>query len=324
MGNPKYINLAHYQAHPWARYLLVISYPLLEQLAMLLLHDGIDYRLAAMWNNSYALLTFRRQLPAALVPVPFLFLFWLRQLERDGAMPLRFSPVMAAVSLASFVGMTQLLHKPFLMMMVYTLAVAAGLFVFLPWREWLRRAAAQPRLALVGLMGMFASWNYYWLMQHEVTRLMLAASVSTVSRLLEWSGMESLAVPNMDRSWAYDLYSSRYKVLVSPYCCGFEGMFLFFFMLSLTLLLDWDRFKGRRLLPYYLLGAVVLFFVNALRVAAIFALGHWSYAEDAPAIIHAYRDSGIDLFHSYMGWVLDLLVFWLFAAWFYRPDKPKG
>src|SRR5258706_13246147 len=103
------------------------------------------------------------------------------------------------------------------------------------------------------------------------------------------------------------LGSANFAVQLQPPCSGLEGIFLFMFLLSGMILLDWQWFKRFRLLDIYLVAIVFMFFVNALRITVYVIIGHWANAPDAGEFAQSLGDLPLAMFHSLAGGVLYLI-----------------
>lgn len=313
-------------ANMMLRYAGIIGLALAEALAVFALQGSISHELRLLWQPTYKLETFERHVAAGLLPVPVAFALWLRALERNGRLALRFSPVMAVISVAGVAAMPFLYGHPHMMLYSLTLGVVAGLFAFAPPADFLRRAVRQPRLAIVALAAATASYVYYWLMEQPVTDSLLSWDGEAVSAVLNLFGMDTFFTENLDHWMVYNMYSKHFVMKMAPGCCGFEGIFLAMFMLSVVLLMDWERFQGRWLWPVYGLAAVLMFVVNLVRVAVLFSIGYWAYTPGMPQWVQSLQGAPMFLFHSYLGWIIDLFAFGCLALWLYRSTvkQEKG
>jgi exosortase/archaeosortase family protein len=307
------------------RYAVIVSVALAEVLAVFALYGYIGDKLHARWNSNYTLEIFERHLITGLLPVPLAFLLWLRVLERDGRLPLQFSLPMALLSAAGFTALFSLAAHPYLMLASLAFAVVTALFIFVPIAPWAQRVLRQPKLACVALIAATASMNFYWLMEHfTLAKALLFAAGKTASFLLSVFGIPIFMVQSIEYPLAYDLYSSHFKIILVPFCCGFEGIFMFFFVLSAVLMLYWQRFKTRRLWPLYGMGIVVVFLINALRIAILFSIGHLANTPGMPGWVQSLRGAPFELFHSWLGWVMYQIAFALFAVWLCRSGSKKS
>src|SRR5262249_26340809 len=99
-----------------------------------------------------------------------------------------------------------------------------------------------------------------------------------------------------------------------PACSGLEGVFLFYFLLAAMMLIDWRLFSSRRVLAYFLIAFIYMFFLNAFRITALFMVGDCAWRPDASAFAVSFRDWPLMMFHDWVGWLVYLSAFLLFAA----------
>jgi len=84
-----------------------------------------------------------------------------------------------------------------------------------------------------------------------------------------------------------------FPVVVTKYCSGYEGVCLFLVFFSVFLVLQRDRLRFPQALLLLPLGALGAYLLNALRIAALVAIGTWFSPQTA-----------LDGFHVYAGWPL--------------------
>ncbi len=300
------------------RYLTLVSVSLSGVMALFLLQDAFVDQLHIYWRDSFYLKYRGKQLTRGMLPVPFVFMLWVCALERGQPFTRRFSPLMAAISLAAFVGTQWLYGSLQLLSWAIITGTLAGLFVFLPVREWARRAVRHKRLAAVALTAMFSLWVFYAAMQSRLAIQMLYWTGTASTTLLGWLGLDMLMVESMEFVPAYDIYSSHFSIILVPDCCGFEGIFLMVFMLSITLMMHWERLGATRLLLVYACAVSAFFCINVIRIALLFLIGDVARRPGMPDAVAALNGAPYALFHSYLGWGLDMLVFALFALWLFR------
>lgn len=262
------------------------------------------------------------QLPAEFVPVPIAFLLWVYCMERSEKFTLSFSPFFCAVSIAGFFIRESTIRYFDAHAIGMLIGVVAGFFVLLSLREVVRRIVHNPRPTFVALMGGFAAYNYYALMFSMWDR-MCDWTTQLVYGMLQLFGFDATsAAINQGRTMML-INSPHFNIIINPGCNGLEGIFLFNFMLSVMLLLDWGLFKHRSILLLYVFGVFYMFFMNSLRIFLFFTLGYWAYNPDAWGWIQEFKGTPVYLFHSYVGWVFYLIAFGIFAAVLYSDAARK-
>lgn len=259
--------------------------------------------------------------PESLLPVPFAFFmwFWLMDCEQEFHLKPRWLTGAASLLLMAIAAdPADHVHGPG-QAAALALGTLLGLFCFAAPGECLRRAPAQPRLLLVTLalalssVGFYATVLYLWYPMSRSTALI-------VYYLLDAAGME-ISVHAFERMGktmlkpALELSTAEFSVTILPMCSGLEGIFIFCFLLSATLLLDWKLLSRMRLLELYLAGFLLMFLMNVLRIALIFLIGVWGKQPDAPSWA---KRIGLQMFHSHAGWIFYLLAFGLFVTALYR------
>ena len=96
----------------------------------------------------------------------------------------------------------------------------------------------------------------------------------------------------------------KFTVIVSPECSGLEGMGLFFIFSLLWLVLFRDELRFPQVLILLPVGLVTLYFLNAVRIAALALIGH-----------AGFREIAVRGFHSQAGWIgFSLVAFGLLLA----------
>lgn len=308
------------------RALLITSFALAGALTVFLFQNAIWLAFRDLWlwqNYHYGNDVFKKRFCAALLPVPFVFVLWLGALEaRHGRFALRFSPIAAGWSVIAYAGIFALTHWPDGMFIALAFGVLAGLFAFLPFLPWLRVAVQHKRLGMVALAGGSAALCYYLLMGHYASHVVLDWTAEATSRAIALVGIDAVVAENMDFPLAYNMITPHFRIILAPFCGGLEGIFLFIFMLSVVAILDWEKFSRHRLSLIYAAGVLVMFTVNILRITALFSLGYLAYHPQTQSWASGLRGAPVTLFHSYVGWGLDLLVFCVFLLILYPKRRP--
>ena len=175
--------------------------------------------------------------------------------------------------------------------------------------------------ALVAFIGASEAFNYYWL--QETLWIKICGWVAQVAySFLHLWGMD---ITYNSRGDHFTLFSPYFQIRIYADCSGVEGIFLFNFMLSAIFLLTTGIcLLKRRILVYYLLGIIYMFCINILRISAYFAFGYWAYRPDAWGLMQVTRGVPLYLFHTYVGWILYLIAFRIFALCLYRTGACKS
>jgi exosortase/archaeosortase family protein len=270
-------------------------------------------------------------LATGFAPLPFIYMLWLRIVERDGAQLYGFSlPALLATIACSCFAASERWPQ-------YSIigAIIASLFILVRPVEALRRVAGSPRLAIVAAIGAGAI-HMYEVAQARLWEQMCHSTAQIINFFLNHFVPMNIAlyekkhnfvhVANIGgRMVASPRYENHYVVIGSdwfslnlfPQCSGLEGVCLFFFLLSAMVMLDWKLFQTRRLFELYLMAFLYMFLINALRISAFFLMGYWAWAPDATAFAQSMRDAPLMLFHTWVGWVVYLGAFGFFITRLY-------
>lgn len=303
-------------AQPWWRYISMVNVSATGALVLFFIlnssEDALDYI-----NSSHHVYP----LAVKFLPVPVAFLFWLRLMDSIRPLPMRFSPGWMGSSIGAFMAVLMVLD-PWLRHFSLVVGVIAGLFVWVPFKECLQRMREQPRATLVMLVAATATINYYWLMR-DIWVQLRNWTTALVYGTLHTFGAEAYAVIHPRVDTTIFIRSKSFTIWVNNACNGLEGIFLFSFMLSLMFLLDWQVFRHMKISVIFAVGALYMFFMNAMRITLLYTIGYWAYKLDVPDWVKAMRGWPVVLFHSYIGWVLYLIAFGIFAFWLYRAAGRK-
>jgi len=280
------------------------------------------------------------QLSAEALPIPIAFILWAQLMEKlDGKFVLCFSPSFGAFTIAFLIAGVGVIAFPQLQqlmiqfmtaehaldafrrfqLIMFVAGVITGLFVVVPVGECLKRVIRHPRPAIVAIIAASAAANYYWLMRimwEQMCNWTLTGVYSFLS-IFHMNIAGHVWSPS-DTVTSLVIESPYFVIRVDPSCNGLEGIFLFNFMLSVMLLVDWELFKRRSLILLYGFGVLYMFVINILRISLFFTLGYWAYRPNAWKWVQGLRGAPVYLFHSYVGWVFYLAAFGIFAAWLYR------
>lgn len=252
------------------------------------------------------------------LPIPLAFCLFLSIAERDDPLILRFSPWACVLSTMALSVLPEMDHTLIMLHYIFTFAIVASLFILIPFGECMKRALANPRLALVAVVAGSSAFNYYWL-TNAIWKQMCAWTTELVYAILHLFGTQVHIATGGDTS--INLLSPYFNIEVYIGCSGLEGIFLFLFMLSVLFLVDWEAFRKRRLLMFYAIGIIYMFLVNALRIAVYFVLGYWAYNPRSWEWVQSLQDAPLVLFHTYFGWAFYLGAFWIFATCLYAKHR---
>jgi len=102
---------------------------------------------------------------------------------------------------------------------------------------------------------------------------------------------------------------------VAPVCSGLEGIFLFIFIFSLILILDWNSYVKKQAFLIYLIGIIYMIFLNILRISAFLiarveAIGIWGDTEANELFVW--------FFHANVGWIFYLIGIGIFFTILFR------
>lgn len=174
--------------------------------------------------------------------------------------------------------------------MAWTAAAGFTLLFWLtalaPFGFWIQQFSLGRRFVGVGAGVGLAAWGV-----GQLATLLwepLAGATHTVAEFLLrlfYADVESSAT---DRT----IGVSGFSVQIAPDCSGLEGIGLILVFLSAYLWFFRDRHRFPQVLVLYPIGMVVIWLVNALRIALLVVIG----AEISPAI-------AVQGFHSQAGWV---------------------
>lgn len=262
------------------------------------------------------------EMSASMLPIPFVFYFWVRLMEKRRPFTTAYSPLFAILSISCFTGMYVMTRDWNMTKKVFLLGVITSFFVMIPVKEAVPLLLRNPRVTLVAIIGGMAAYNYYWLMR-DLWYYMCGWTTTTVYYMLQFLSYDAVAYVHGRKETSFVILSKYFGIIVNPGCNGLEGIFLFNFMLSVMFLVDWEFFKKRSIILIYAIGAVYMFFVNALRITAFFSVGYWASQPNMPGWVKSMRGTTVELFHSYVGWAFYLIAFALFATWLYDSTAKK-
>jgi len=259
---------------------------------------------------------FASQIAVEFLPVPVMFFLWLRAVENGKPWVLSFSPFFCAVSVACFVLAQEMGRDYDMQQVLFGWGVVASLFVMVPFWKVLRTVITSPRPAICAVLGASAACNYYYFMRTIWTNMRDWTS-HAAANILHAAGVPVVA--ELHPKWqSVILTGPHIHVEVNPGCNGLEGIFLFNFMLSVMLLVDWQLFRRCSIVMLYAFGVAYMFLMNALRISVFYSVGLWTWQPGVPPWVASLRVAPMLLFHSYIGWTFYLIAFGLFAFIMYR------
>ena len=164
--------------------------------------------------------------------------------------------------------------------------LVAWIGIGLPPGRWLGLLGRGPGLLLVGAAAALATWG---------TGLIAESLWYPLGRSTLWVAYQLLrpfvAVP-VYRPDTFDFGTSRFHVWIGPQCSGYEGMGLVLLLTGAYLWVARGRLRFPRALILFPMGLGVIWLANAVRIAALVALGSWGYGAVA-----------MGGFHSQAGWL---------------------
>lgn len=166
-------------------------------------------------------------------------------------------------------------------------AICAGLAVA-PATAW-RRAFAPLRGALVGgaVLGSSLFWIGSWIDGNYFLWGPLADVTLRASAWFTGLFTDSVYLEESTRILGTD----RFRVIVTKYCSGLEGLALFGLFFGAFTVVARERLRVARALWLLPIGMLLVWTFNAARIAALIALGHFHDPQLA-----------VDAFHTHAGW----------------------
>ncbi len=194
------------------------------------------------------------------------------------------------------------------------LTLGSSLIIFLDLAALVHRIK---KYAWEALFGLFAGSLFYLfhLSIHYLWPFLSTAVTFIVYTLLNLMGL-GMTMGTDQYTLSHPLFSAK----VAAACSGLEGIFLFIFLFSLILIVDWGSYTLKKALLIYCLGILFMFFLNVLRVtifftAAIWATQQWGQGEASQLFVW--------FFHANVGWVFYLIGIAIFFSILFRIMQPK-
>jgi len=258
---------------------------------------------------------FASQIAVEFLPIPIMFMLWLRYMDHRKKFVMAFSPLFCAISIVFFVTAQEMASDYNLQQELFVAGVISALFIMVPFSAALGRMLLNPRVTICAIVGSAAACNYYWL-QSTMWEKMCGWTAQAAFKILHpySPSFSTFITPHQHN---FIIISPHFQIQINPGCNGLEGIFLFNFLLSAMLLIDWELFKRKSIVLLYAFGVVYMFYINALRIVSFFTLGFWAYNPYAWHWMWYLQSAPLILFHSYVGWVFYLIGFGVFAGWMY-------
>ena len=296
------------------RYVSVVCISLPVVLTLFFLQAIVEERWSWMANHD-EIASHLSQMAVQFFAIPFVFLLWLRAVEREKPIDLKFSPLACAISSIAFTLAQEVTSNLIIFQCFLGFAIVSGLFVLVPFREFLQRVKSNPKPTFAAVIASTCAMNYYLLM-HSIWDWMVDYTSKIVLVMLKvFLNDVSTSTGTKDGVRFFtNVISPYFNISVYSGCNGLEGIFLFVFMLSVLFLYDWEFYKNRRFFLRYFLGVIFMFFINALRISMFFMLGYVANNPASWSWLHAFTGAPLTLFHSYVGWVFYLIAFMIFIA----------
>lgn len=261
-------------------------------------------------------------LPFRFLPIPLVFSFWLWVTEKHGAAPIprRFSLFYACLACAAFAFAPAFndYERPAMSLPLIAATVSA-LLVLMPPAAVVERARMFPRMTGAACFAAAAALIYALAQELLWDQMVYLSSIAIagIGHALDLDMVTRQWIDPDEKRVVISLLSSHFGVHLYPFCSGIEGMVLFSALLSAVILYDWKLFERQRLWPLYAIGIVYMFFVNVLRITALFLLGNWAHAPDASEFAQSFRGDMVEMFHSQIGWILYAMAFGIFMHFLY-------
>ncbi len=261
-----------------------------------------------------------------LLSIPGAFIFWVYSLRDHVVLSLQPSIPTALLSMVCFMIAASLDIKTYMAAAIITGAAGSviGCFAYLDCRKFCRHAFAERRRTIVAMIGTGSSAAYA-LCDRLLWEKMCQATAASCEWLLRTLGYTiSVGVTMDDSKQAATLTSEYFTVIVYKACSGIEGVFLFTFLLSLVLLMDWKLLKKLHLIETYLIGFIFMYGMNVLRITSLFLVGHYAYMPNASPLMASMQGFPLHAFHSAVGQVYYFLAFMLFSSVMYLFAREKN
>lgn len=150
-------------------------------------------------------------------------------------------------------------------------------------------------LNVIGYFAIFYIWGFWPYLSDAVLRVVYF--------------LFSLSLKNVYIIEPRTLFVERFAVTIEQACSGLESFLLFTGLYILLGIMDWKKISHMKYAVLYILGSLLLFFVNTLRVYLIIWSGLIFSPELAGKLFHTYL--GMVLFLGYFILLLKISYAWL-------------
>lgn len=206
--------------------------------------------------------------------------------------------------------------------------IITGVFCFIDFDDFIQRAQVMPRPVLIALTGgtSLIAYSflrlYIWERVCNSTGLMVYYLLQLMRFDVSFFTTPFYSIHRHTWTGVANVGTPEFALRIHESCSGMEGIFLFFFMLSLVLLADWKLFARLRCLNLYLIVVLYMFTVNVLRIVSVYLAAIWLQA-NVHTLAVQYQARAI--FHSNVGLVVYLAAFSVFivALYSYATKQAK-
>jgi exosortase/archaeosortase family protein len=299
-------------------YAKIISFPLTGMLT-LLITTWINRGFIEPEGDKWATLIITSP-TCYVLTLPAAFLIWLHTMRGDQPLKPYFSLPAALLSLWGFTAAAGFrflkdieLHE-FCSIVFAIYGTLAGLFVSVSFEEC-RGYAQQQKGRTVLAVFAAATAALYRIFDEKLWYHMCHSSGLVVYWMLHAFHVPINITAMEDNIM---LFSQHFTMHLHGPCSGLEGVFIFMFLLSVLMMIDWPLFKRLPVLEIYLLGFIYMFFMNTLRIASLFLIGYRAMEPDASAFMHSMRDAPLQVFHSLAGAVYYMVASGIFLSVLYK------
>lgn len=249
------------------------------------------------------------------VSLPIAMVFWWMFMQKQGYGVLRFSKLFFGVCLA-FYGLLVWQHESVQVRWIGVIGgMLAGYFVWVDGRAFLACAYKEKRAAVLGLFMALASAGYAF--SNEFLWQEMAHSTAVIiEQMIHLLGMDHAVGYNDKRTIM--IANGYLRMGIYDGCSGMEGVFLFSFLLSAVLLMDWKFLKSVPLINLFLLGFVFMFLVNMLRIFVLFLLYDLAANPASGALGEFAQGWPKEMAHSTAGWIFYFAAFCIYVWQLYR------
>lgn len=268
------------------------------------------------------------------LPIPLAFLLWLRTWDRSGTHFGEFSISAAALSMVIFIVAFESVTLPILIDYRSYLAIAAtasALFVFTGFSEPLRQLRLEPRTGLLAFLLGATVWLHtflhakLWQGLCEITAWVIQTFLKLMTIDVNISYVRALPVtpkpdqhPMPETEAVINIATEHFAVDMYSGCSGMDGLMIFFALMTIVTLIDWERFSRFKLWRLYIAGLLTIFLANGLRITLLFLLGNAASHPNAPEWLKPMKSTMLAMFHEHMGWSIYAVVFAIFITPIYR------